>query len=361
MTVRCDVVVIGAGIAGLTAASVLADRGRTVTVLEARDRVGGRLHSVPVEGGVVEAGATWFWDNEPLVLSLADQLGLSTYPQHLAGDALWEGPAVQRLDGNPIDAPAERVTGGAQQLAAGLAGTLPTGALRLSSPVTALSVSDDGVQASVQPAEAAVGRTSAAAGPVVAARQAILALPPALAVEQVQLTPALPAPLRALAESTPVWMGEMVKAVVCYQEPFWRAEGLSGSAISHAGPFRELHDHCGPAGTPAAVFGFAPAASLAGAARAQVAELFTAQLVRLFGPRARDVSSVHVVDWSQEQYTQPASTGSGSSATFGAPEYQRPVHGRVHWASTETATAYAGHVEGAIHAGLSAARAVETR
>src|SRR5699024_3971103 len=97
MTVRCDVVVIGAGIAGLTAASVLADRGRTVTVLEARDRVGGRLHSVPVEGGVVEAGATWFWDNEPLVLSLADQLGLSTYPQHLAGGALWAGPAVQRL------------------------------------------------------------------------------------------------------------------------------------------------------------------------------------------------------------------------------------------------------------------------
>src|SRR5699024_7697579 len=318
MTDRCDVVVIGAGIAGLTAASVLAGRGQSVTVLEARDRVGGRLHSVPVEGGVIEAGATWFWDNEPLVRSLADQLGLSTYPQHLAGDALWEGPAVQRLDGNPIDQPAERISAGAQQLAAGLAGTLPTGALRLSSPVTALSVSDDGVRASVEPPEAATGHAgvapaTATTGHVVTASQAILAVPPALAVEQIQLTPALPAPLRALAESTPVWMGEMVKAVACYQEPFWRAEGLSGSAISHAGPFRELHDHCGPDGTPAAVFAFAPAASLAGAARAQVAELFTAQLVRLFGPRARDVSSVHVVDWSQEQYTQPASTGSGSS------------------------------------------------
>src|SRR5699024_8919593 len=266
----------------------------------------------------------------------------------------------------PLCSPAGRTRDGARQLAAGLAGTLPTGALRLSSPVTALSVSDDGVRASVEPPEAAVGHTcvpptSATTGHVVTASQAILAVPPALAVEQIQLTPALPAPLRALAESTPVWMGEMVKAVACYPEPFWRAEGLSGSAISHAGPFRELHDHCGPDGTPAAVFAFAPAASLAGAERAQVAELFTAQLVRLFGPRAGDVSSVHVVDWSQEQYTQPASTGSGSPATFGAPEYQHPVHGRVHWAATETATAYAGHVEGAIRAGLSAARAVGTR
>ena len=41
MTDRCDVVVIGAGIAGLTAASVLAGRGQSVTVLEARDRVAG--------------------------------------------------------------------------------------------------------------------------------------------------------------------------------------------------------------------------------------------------------------------------------------------------------------------------------
>src|SRR5699024_5162261 len=202
--------------------------------------------------------------------------------------------------------------------------------------------------------------TSATTGHVVTARQAILTVPPAPAVEQIQLTPALPAPLRALAESTPVWMGEMVKAVACYQEPFWSAEGLSGSAISHVGPFRELHDHCGPDGTPAALFAFAPAPSLAGAEREQVAELFTAQLVGLFGDRAREVRSVHVVDWSREQYTQPTSAGTGSPAAFGAPEYQRPVHGRVHWAATETATAYAGHVEGAVRAGLSAARAVET-
>ena len=346
MTDRWDVVVIGAGIAGLSAASALVDRGRSVVLLEARDRVGGRLHSLPVEDGVVEAGATWFWDNEPLVRSLADRLGLLTYPQHLAGDALWEGPAVHRLEGNPIDAPAERLGAGAQQLAIGLAETLPTGGLWLRSPVTGIHVTDGGVQVSA-------GRRAVTAG------QAILAVPPALVVEQITFTPELPAPRRALAARTPVWMGEMVKAVARYREPFWRTEGLSGSAISHAGPFRELHDHCGPGGIPAAVFGFAPAATLAGAGDDRVATLFTDQLVRLFGHRGREVSSVHVVDWSREPCTQPRRAGARSSATFGAPEYQRPVHDRVHWASTETATAYAGHVEGAIRAGLAAARAVD--
>jgi monoamine oxidase len=81
------VVVVGAGFAGLGAARVLRDAGVQVTVLEARDRIGGRVHSVAlagvVSGGVVvaDAGAAWLQQYPTNSLArLAERLGLRTVP-----------------------------------------------------------------------------------------------------------------------------------------------------------------------------------------------------------------------------------------------------------------------------------------
>ena len=191
------------------------------------------------------------------------------------------------------------------------------------------------------------------------ARHAVLALPPALVAASIAVEPGLPTALAGAAARTQVWMGEMAKAVAVYPEPFWREQGLSGLVISHQGPFREIHDHSGPHGTPAALFGFAPSAAVAGADDAAIAEAFTAQLTRVFGADAARPSRVVAVDWSLDPDTVPASPHPDrSTAHYGAAAYQEPVGGRLHWASTETATEYAGHVEGAIRAGLRAADAV---
>jgi monoamine oxidase len=74
-----DTIVIGAGVAGLTAARLLAGAGRRVIVLEARDRVGGRLHSVRRGGDVLDYGASWIHgiDDNPLA-DAADAFGLRT-------------------------------------------------------------------------------------------------------------------------------------------------------------------------------------------------------------------------------------------------------------------------------------------
>ena len=57
----CDVVIVGAGITGLAIATLLQADGRDVVLLEARDRVGGRLLSVPgSDGSTVDLGASWF-------------------------------------------------------------------------------------------------------------------------------------------------------------------------------------------------------------------------------------------------------------------------------------------------------------
>lgn len=89
----CDVVVVGAGLAGLTAARELAGAGLNVQVLEARDRVGGRTlnHSVGERPeDVVELGGQWVGPTQHEVMALAEELGLATYPTYTDGRNLFE-------------------------------------------------------------------------------------------------------------------------------------------------------------------------------------------------------------------------------------------------------------------------------
>lgn len=89
--VETEVAIIGAGLAGLSAARSLAAAGTGVLVLEARDRVGGRTVNEPIgEGKVVELGGQWVGPGQDLILELIAELGLETFPTYGTGRSLFE-------------------------------------------------------------------------------------------------------------------------------------------------------------------------------------------------------------------------------------------------------------------------------
>jgi putrescine oxidase len=86
-----DVVVVGAGVTGLTVANRLHAAGRSVLVLEARDRVGGRLLTEDVEGVRLEVGGQWVSPDQSALLALIDELDLEMYSRYRAGDSIYIG------------------------------------------------------------------------------------------------------------------------------------------------------------------------------------------------------------------------------------------------------------------------------
>ncbi len=330
-----DVVVVGAGASGLRVATCLAARGLAVRVLEARDRVGGRLLSIPLGGERLDLGATWFWDGEQRMSELLAELGIERFAQHLAGCALYDAPPrPQRLDDNPIDQPAWRIAGGAQRLAECLAERLPSGSLRLGTPVRRVLCEHTGLRILADDLEL---RTA----------HVVLALPPALALHLLEFEPALPDAVCAVAQRTPVWMGAMCKAVAVYRQAFWRDAGLAGSAFSLLGPMRELHDMSPAGGRPGALFGFVPF----GGGRVS-REAVVAQLTRLFGDAAHAPIELALLDWRGERYTSPPAVEQRADYDlFGHRIFEAPHwDGRLHFASTETSRIAPGHIEGALAA-----------
>ena len=96
-----DAVVVGGGIAGLTAGRRLQEAGRSVVVLEARDRVGGRTLNDTIAGVTVEVGGQWVGPTQDRINALIDELGLETFPTYDQGDAVVELPGgkVKRYAG----------------------------------------------------------------------------------------------------------------------------------------------------------------------------------------------------------------------------------------------------------------------
>lgn len=94
MSTDADVIVVGAGMAGLSAAERLVAEGKSVLVVEARNRFGGRVLNEVLDSSdptqVIEMGGQWLGPTQDRARALAQRLGLTLYPTYAEGDKLLE-------------------------------------------------------------------------------------------------------------------------------------------------------------------------------------------------------------------------------------------------------------------------------
>jgi monoamine oxidase len=439
-----DVCVVGAGFAGMTAARRLMDAGRSVVVLEARNRVGGRVWGHPYYDGVkIDVGGTWLGGGHEKLYALVKEAGLESYPTYDSGDSVLFlngeaqrysgllpkinlyslavlGLTIKRLDwmlkklpldepwqsskakdwdsqsaGGWIDSflnvpdktarlfmhqmvagffaadPAEvsllsvlvlargagsleyssmvkggadeaLVDGGMHRVAEYLAGRLGD-AIQLRSPVRSLKQDADGVEV--------ISDTGS-----VRARRAIVSTPPILA-SRIAYEPALPHDHGYLLQRTPP--GTIMRAVVAYDEPFWRRDGLTGETLAPGHPCAFSIDQSPKSGAPGIISIYSsgpPALQMAKLDPAERRRIFLQALTSRLGSKASQPIHYVEANWSDEPWSQGgmiAHFPPGVLTTYG-PSLRTPV-GRIHWAGTETATRYHGLIEGAIRSGERAA------
>jgi len=104
---RADVIVVGAGLSGLQAATDIAAKGKSVIVVEARDRVGGRTLNHKLGGGkIVEIGGQWVGPTQTTLLALAKDLGVDTFKTYNEGNYIYyrNGTATPYSAGGPAGA-----------------------------------------------------------------------------------------------------------------------------------------------------------------------------------------------------------------------------------------------------------------
>ncbi|ANU10718.1 amine oxidase [Planococcus antarcticus DSM 14505] len=354
------IIIVGAGLSGLSAASLLTKQGINCRVLEARERIGGRVLSASVPNqsdlGRFDLGPTWFWPQyERNMAALVEELNLETFVQHNEGEML-----IERFQTKPperckmqehVDARGVRLTGGMQSMIDALVETLPPEIIELETRVKEICLVETGeIKIKVEKTDGTIENILAAA--------VILALPPRLVARQIKFSPTLPKNLMADIEEKPTWMGAQAKAVAVYDRPFWRETGLSGLVLSSVGPLQEIYD-ASPINGAGALFGFFGISSEVRQQMGQekVIKLVSEQLVKLFGSRAETPQAILYKDWSSDMETavEEDSSPFKNYSSYGQPPAAGEWEEKIFFAGTETNSQSSGHLEGAL---LSAEQAV---
>lgn len=197
---------------------------------------------------------------------------------------------------------------------------------------------------------------------IVKARYVILAIPPLLA-GRIQYDPPLPLLHQQLLDRSPA--GQTIRCYAIYKEPFWRSDGLTGIGADMDGIPQASIDATPQEGRPGVLTAYIwgpPARHVALVSQEERRRIFLDGLVKRFGTKAATPLHFAELDWSLQEWTRGdmfAHYAPGVLTGFG--HALRTPCGRIHWAGTETATQWAGSIEGAIRSGERAADELLTK
>lgn len=340
------IIILGAGLTGLTLAYQLKKVGISATLIEARNRPGGRIHTLYNEGEApVEMGATWLGEKHETLVAFLQELQVPLFEQFLQGLTFYEpistSPPQPFL--LPNQAPNFRIAGGSNMLITKLLSHMDPMQLVLGQRIQKVDYREGGFVLETEKQHFSCGVL-------------VSTIPPKLLVETINFSPELPIGLVQKAKQTHTWMGESIKVAITYKRAFWRENGYSGSVFSNVGPISELYDHSNVEASHFALKGFMGGA-FHGASQEQRKNLVLQQLGKYFGKEAQDYLTYSDCVWQYEPETfAPYSGYILPHQNNGDPIFRASYFdGKLIIAGTETASAFPGYMEGAVLSGMESA------
>ncbi|MEL7421995.1 MAG: NAD(P)/FAD-dependent oxidoreductase [Bacteroidota bacterium] len=340
MDTQKKTLIIGAGLCGLTLAYRLQQAGHDTIVVEARDRVGGRIHTVPSKDGtLIEMGATWLGSKHTALVELINELGITIEEQFLSERAIYEPlstspPQLVQLPANSD--PSYRIGGGTHELIQRLLAALSPDSVLLQQQVK--TIEQDGEIVRVRTATEEFE-----------AHRVVSTLPPHLLLQSVAFIPALPETVHTLASHTHTWMGESIKFGFSFATPFWRSEQTSGTLVSNVGPVNEMYDHSNMETGKYALKGFLNGA-YGQLSQEERRELILSQLRKYYSAEVDAYTDYQDQVWSQQPLTYTAYEADLlPHQNNGHQDYRQPFwNGQFYLAGSETANQFPGYMDGAV-------------
>ena len=345
-----DILIIGAGLTGLTLAYLMRDKSLKIDILEARNRLGGRILTNYEAGKApIEKGATWLGKKHSYLVDLLESLGIKTFEQVLGKTAIYEAISTsphQLVELPPNTDPSYRIAGGSSTLIEVLAQSI-SATVHLAEVVSAIT-------------ESAKGLKVKTGSKTFESKLVISTLPPNLFCTNIKVDPALPVSVQEIAQSTHTWMGESIKIGLRYSKPFWRESHLSGTIVSNVGPIPEMYDHSDVADKHYALKGFLNGAYFS-LSKAQRLEVVLQQLRKYYGQAVEAFDEYAEMVWQQEPFTYvPYGSHVLPHQNNGHAVYQEAyLNGKLFLAGAETADQFPGYMEGAIRSAAFIAQQLE--